>query len=50
MPAAHTGKTFTAYLAEPLEVELYNPDKSHPSALGSEFAVRTLPKTILEAW
>ena len=42
MPVAHVGKAFAAYLAEHPEEELYNPDRSHPSAKGSEIAAETL--------
>lgn len=38
----------TVYMAH-TEAERYNPDKSHPSAPGSEIAARTLVETILES-
>lgn len=49
MQVAHAGKAFAAYQAEHPEAELYNSDKSHPSALGSEIAARTLVETILKS-
>lgn len=49
MQVSHVGKAFAAYLVEHPEAELYNPDKSHPSALGSEIAARTLAETILKS-
>ena len=46
---AHAGKAFAAYQAEHPAAELYHPDKSHPSALGSEVAAKILVGTILNS-
>ena len=42
MPVAHVGRAFAAYLAEHPDAELYHPDRSHPSLLGSEIAAETI--------
>ena len=42
MQVAHVGKAFAAYLTQHPDAELYNPDKSHPSLLGSEIAAETI--------
>ena len=47
MEVAHVGTAFLAYQAENPEAELYHPDKSHPSALGSRIAAETILKAIL---
>lgn len=47
MQVAHVGLAFEAYLQEHPDAELYNPDKSHPSVLGSEIAARTILEEIL---
>ena len=39
---AEVGKAFLAYAAQHDRNELYNPDQSHPSALGSEIAARVI--------
>ena len=39
---AEVGKAFLAYAAQHDRNELYNPDHSHPSALGSEIAARVI--------
>ena len=47
MPVAHAGKAFADYRAKNPDVELYNPDGSHPSEKGSEIAAETILATIL---
>ena len=49
MPVAHAGHAFAAYRAAHPEEELYNPDGSHPSLLGSEIAAETILTAILNA-
>ena len=48
VPVAHVGKAFAAYRKEHPEAELYNPDCSHPSELGSRIAAQTILNFILE--
>ena len=47
MTVAHAGKAFADYRAKNPDVELYNPDGSHPSEKGSEIAAETILATIL---
>lgn len=47
MPVAHAGKAFAAYRAAHPEVELYDPDGSHPAYKGSEIAAETILSMIL---
>lgn len=47
MKVAHVGKAFAAHLQAHPEAELYDPDCSHPSLLGSELAAETILQTIL---
>lgn len=47
MQVAHVGRAFAAYLIQHPDAELYNPDKSHPSLLGSEIAAKTILAAIL---
>ena len=48
MAVAEVGKAFVTYAAAHPDAELYHPDLSHPSALGSAVAAQTILKTILE--
>ena len=42
MTVAHVGRAFASHRAAHPEDELYNPDLSHPSALGSRIAAETI--------
>ena len=46
---AEVGKAFLAYAAQHDRNELYNPDQSHPSALGSEIAARVILAQVAKA-
>ena len=47
MPVAHAGHAFAKYRAGHPEVELYDPDGSHPAFKGSEIAAEAILGTIL---
>ena len=47
MPVAHAGHAFAKYRARHPEVELYDPDGSHPAFKGSEIAAEAILGTIL---
>ena len=49
MTVAHVGCAFAAHLTEHPEDELYNPDLSHPSELGSRVAAETILGAVIEA-
>ena len=49
MPVAHAGRAFAKCRAGNPEAELYDPDGSHPSLLGSEIAAETILAEILHA-
>ena len=46
---AEVGKAFLDYAAQHDRNELYNPDQSHPSALGSEIAARVILEQVAKA-
>ena len=46
MAVAHVGRAFASHRAAHPEDELYNPDRSHPSALGSRIAAETILRAI----
>lgn len=45
---AHVGLAFSEVIASSPETELYDPDKTHPSAIGSYVAAATIIATMLE--
>jgi hypothetical protein len=45
---AHVGLAFREVIANSPEIELYDPDKTHPSAKGSYLAAATIMATMLE--
>lgn len=49
MSVAEVGKAFLEYSKEHDKDELYNPDKSHPSPLGSSIAAKVIWDTILHS-
>lgn len=48
MPVIHVGKKFAEYRSAHPEAELYDPDLSHPSALGSQLAAETIWSAVRE--
>ena len=48
MSVAEVGKAFLEYSLDHNKDDLYNPDKSHPSALGSEIAARVIFGKVIE--
>lgn len=48
MSVAEVGKAFLEYSLDHNKDDLYNPDKSHPSAVGSEIAARVIFDKVIE--